>query len=96
MKGCSILAESGRDQPWGGNAPPQAQPTEGCVDIPVPWEAESCLHLDGKQQGQAGSRVLQTLTTNIWVPLGRNQHRDEAHGEPLWRRWEVQDLLLHT
>lgn len=104
MKGCSTLAElleRGRGQPWGGNGPPQPQPLEGCVDMPIPWEAASCLRLDGKHQVQAGSRMLQTLATNLWVPLGRNQHRDEAHGESLsskgrrGARWEVQDLLLH-
>lgn len=102
IKGCSILAElleSGKDQPWGGSGPPQPQPIEEPVDVPVPWRAASCLHWDGKHQAQAASRVLQTLATNLWVPLGRDQHRDEACEESLSSKgrrgagWEVQDLL---
>lgn len=94
------LLESGKEQPWGGSGPPQPQPMEEPVDVPIPWRAASCLHWDGKHQVQAASRVLQTLATNLWVPLGRDQHRDEACGESLSSKgrrgagWEVQDLLL--
>lgn len=70
MKGCSILAElleSGRDQPWSGNGPPQPQPLEGCVDMPIPWKG-SILPSSGWEAAGAGR--IKDVTKLGHQPLG--------------------------